>query len=106
MGELHPENLKPFKKGDPRINRKGRPKSFDALRKLAQLIGNEDTDDGKTVVEKILRTWSKSPNPQFQKTFIEIAYGKVPDSVSLTDPDGKGIIKIIEVEIPTADNDK
>ena len=36
--ELHPENLKPFVKGDKRINRNGRPKSFDALRRLAVFV--------------------------------------------------------------------
>lgn len=32
---VNDSNLKPFQKGDKRINRKGRPKSFDALRALA-----------------------------------------------------------------------
>ena len=41
----------PFKKGDPRINRKGRPKSFDKLRDLAVSLANETAKDsaGKAV---------------------------------------------------------
>ena len=35
------QNLIPFIKGDPRINRDGRPKNFDALRELAREIGYE-----------------------------------------------------------------
>lgn len=79
-----------FTKGDPRINRKGRPKHFDALRELAQQIAHETPKDshGKplvidghiaTVTEAILRQWATSKNPQLQKAFIEYAYGKVPD---------------------------
>jgi len=86
--ELHPENLKPFKKGDPRINRKGRPKNFDALRKLAQEIGNEvDPADTKlrTTIETILRNWAKCKVPVLQKSFVEIAYGKVPDIVNVNE---------------------
>ena len=82
-------NRKPgtFVKGDPRINRKGRPKSFDALRELAQQIAHEVAKSGGgdvvingrkvTVSEAILRQWAGSKNPQLQKAFMEIAFGKV-----------------------------
>ena len=98
------ENRKPgtFQKGDPRINRKGRPKNFDALRKLAQMVGNELTlKDGelieKTTIERILRKWALSNEPALQKAFVEIAYGKVPDNLQISGrPEGKPI-KIIEI---------
>lgn len=82
------ENLKPFRKGDIRINRKGRPKSFEALRALAQSISHEiviDSTDGKelTTAEAILRQWASSPNPQLQMKFVEVAFGKVPDEILL-----------------------
>ena len=85
-----------FKKGDPRINRKGRPKNFDALRALAKVIANEkvQTKDGQTVmsrVELILRQWAASGNWQLQKQFIEVAYGKVKDELELTGKDGSPI---------------
>lgn len=83
-----------FTKGDPRINRKGRPKSFDALRELAQQIGHEEAlVDGEplvisghrvTVTEKILREWADGRDRRLQQAFIEIAYGKVPDKVDVT----------------------
>ena len=60
-----PKQLKPFVKGDPRINRKGRPKSFDQLRSLAQQIAHEVAKAGGepviidghsvTVAEAIMR---------------------------------------------------
>ena len=87
-------NLKPFKRGDARINRRGRPKSFDALRTLTQQIAHEVvTRDGEpvvmgghalTVVEAILRQWAQSKNPALQLRFMEIAYGKVPDRVEVS----------------------
>lgn len=82
-----------FVKGDLRCWRKGRPRSFDAARELALAIAHEPAikDDKpeiinghiKTIVEKILREWAVSNNPILQKAFMEIAFGKVPDSVNI-----------------------
>lgn len=80
-----------FIKGDPRCWRKGRPKTFDALRELAQQIAHETAKakgeivvmegHAVTVAEAILRQWAMSKNPQLQKAFIEVAFGKVPDEI-------------------------
>lgn len=84
-------NSKPFTKGDPRINRKGRPKSFDKLRELAVSLANETAKDGSgkpvefeghtaTQIEMLLRVMMRE-NPA---RFVEIAFGKVPDEVKLS----------------------
>jgi hypothetical protein len=93
MTNPNPSPTNRFTKGDPRINRKGRPRSFDALRELAQMIGHEPAKSGGleviidghkvTVSEMILRQWAQSKNPQLQRAFIEIAYGKVPDKLDI-----------------------
>lgn len=84
-----------FQERKHQINRKGRPKSFDALRELALQIAHETaTANGQDVVinghkvtvsEAILRQWAMSKNPQLVRAFIEIAYGKVPDNVEIGD---------------------
>ena len=93
---------KGFVKGDPRINRNGRPKSFDALRALAQDIAHEKAKAGGntvvidghsvTVAEAILRQWAQSKNPTLQRQFIEVAFGKVPQAVEVSGKDGAPIV--------------
>ena len=94
----------PFRKGDPRINRKGRPKSFDQLRSLAQEIAHEAAKQGNqpvvidghvvTVTEAIMRQWAMSKDPRLQQKFIEVAYGQVPSVTRLEGQDG-GPIQIM-----------
>jgi hypothetical protein len=98
---------KPFEKGagkDPRINRKGRPKSFDALRALTQQIAHEEAKangqpiviDGHTVTvtEAIMRQWAQSKDVRLVQAFIQYAYGKVPDVVKLETDHVKGYLNI------------
>ena len=89
-----------FVKGDPRINRKGRPRTFDQLRKLVLSLLNEPVKrpdgellvvDGHVVtrVEMILR--NAMSNPRFAQWILEVAYGKVPDKVEVSGRDGAPI---------------
>ena len=93
---------KGFVKGDPRINRKGRPKSFDGLRSLAQEIAHEAAKQSKeqggqpvvidghivSITEAIMRSWAMSKDPRLQQKFIEVAYGHVPSVTRLEGADG------------------
>ncbi len=107
-------NSKPFTKGDPRINRKGRPKDFGALRALFQSIAQEPIvqKDGThyvidnhivTIIEGIGRSWATSKNGQMQKAFVEVAYGQVPSVTRLEGQDGGPIQVQHEIEIKPID---
>jgi hypothetical protein len=77
------------------INRKGRPKTFDALRSLAQQIAHKELPqkDGSftTVAELILTGWATSREPSLQIKFVEYAWGKVPQAQEVSGPGGKPI---------------
>jgi hypothetical protein len=102
-----------FRTRKHQINKNGRPKSFDALRTLAQEIAHEVAQskeqdviiNGKkaTITEVILRQWAQSKNPKLQQQFIEVTYGKVPTPVEHTGKDGNAIT--IRVEYANADTD-
>jgi len=72
-------------KGDRRINRAGRPRSFDQLRSLALQIAAEKViaPDGSvlTRAEQLLRSWAKSEVPALQLAFAAYCWGKVPDKI-------------------------
>ena len=87
---------KGFVKGDPRINRLGRPKHFDQFRKLAQRISHEKVigPDGDTLtrVESILRSWSRSKQPALQLAFVAYCYGKPPEKIETTGLENKPVL--------------
>jgi hypothetical protein len=75
---------KGFVKDDPRCWRKGRPRSFDQLRRVARELAWQDVPwaDGRMVsrIELILRRWSRSKNFREQMYFMKIAYGEPPEA--------------------------
>jgi hypothetical protein len=79
---------KGFVKGDPRINRNGRPRSFDEFRSLAQKIAHQNLTlkDGRrlTIAEALLEKCARSGEPALIKTFFEYAFGKVPEKIETT----------------------
>ena len=95
-----------FKKGDPRINRDGRPKDSVSLSGLFRRIGHEvaTKKDGTpllgpdkkpmTVIETIARQWAQ--NPKQQGDFVDRAYGKVPQQQQLTGADGGPIEFVVK----------
>ena len=87
-----------FKKGDPRINRKGRPPGSTEYTDLLRKKMPPD-DFIKRVVELI-----QEGNEQIIKHVYDRLEGKVPDKHELTGEDGKDLS--IEVVIKdVADND-
>ncbi len=80
---------RPFVKGDPRCNRKGRPRHFDDFRafglKLAQKkINDPKTGEELTFAEALIRKMATSDEPALIKLFIEYTFGKVPDKVEMS----------------------
>lgn len=87
-----PPQVKPFKSRaenngqiDPRINVKGRPKSFDELRSLFQEIAHENIEmsDGKKVTRARAIGLMMSMDKKLMREFLEYAFGKVPQAVDV-----------------------
>ena len=120
-------NLKPFVKGDPRINRKGRPKSFEKWRKLNMDILSEIAINAKTgepvvietvrigrggeqirekhyatnaelIVRAMMRDKKHAHKP------VEAAFGKVPQAVAVTSG-GEKIAVSFNWTVDATDND-
>jgi hypothetical protein len=89
---------KGFVKGDPRINRSGRPRSFDELRRTAQRIAAEPVIDAAgnslTRIEQILRSWSRSKQPALQLAFVAYCYGKPPEKIETDGLENKPVLRL------------
>jgi len=88
----------PFTRGaDPRRNTLGRPKNFDAFRKLCQKICHEEvTIDGEvmTRLEVFLRDWAGSKDAQKQIALVQYGFGKPVDKIEATGLEDKTSITL------------
>ena len=90
-----PKQLKPFVKGDARINRRGRPKSFNQLReKVLRFLAEQADDTSGTRLDVILLELAASD----PKTLLEFGFGKVPSAVELTGNTGAPVIQIVAID--------
>jgi len=90
-------NLKPFKKNDPRINRGGRPRNYDLIHEIASRLcaepaGLEDNPEGISQLEAIMREWLTSQNFHKQLAVIQYAYGKIPEKLEIEKKEPNNII--------------
>jgi len=94
-----PPDATKFKKGDPRINRLGRPKNMPELREMVQRILHEKLVDkvngvAMTRIELIARDMAMSKDPRKVQSLLEIAFGKIPQAVDVSLSD-KVVVEIV-----------
>lgn len=95
---------KGFQKGaDPRRNMNGRPRTYDALRKLAlKVLEEQVTVKDKATGEQfrmsrsemILRKWASSGNGIKEQNLFLAAYGKAPEEI-IINPQSTVTLKVV-----------
>lgn len=97
---------KPFVKGDPRINRKGRPKLGLTVAERIRDAMNEPIKEGEPytkfdqLVDEAMRR-AKLGNFQFFKELMARAYGNVPDQVQMLVEKPPDLSKLSDNEVHT-----
>lgn len=92
---------KPFTKGDPRINRKGRPPVKDAveLNALIDLILSEETTERGRRMDKLSAAINRllaSKHPSGPIHVLDRRFGKIPQPVAVEGNDDKPIKIVVE----------
>jgi hypothetical protein len=97
---------KPFEKGDARIHKGGRTRTFDEVRNLAVLIANSKAEDASgnpflmrgramTRIEVILLDWFTSSDFKKQEKAVAYAFGAPPTQVQLSGKDGEPLSPLL-----------
>lgn len=77
----NPDNIKnhKFKKGDPKINRKGRPKKIPALDTLLESIPESDYE---AMIQKLMAK-AKAGDVRASEVLLDRAYGKAKQTMEV-----------------------
>ena len=95
---------KPFVKGDPRINSKGRPKLGQTFAEYVRnFMESEDEAKGTIVAEMMEIAVKKARQGQYQfwEALVNRAYGKVPDKVEMQTEEKPDLSKLTKEELET-----
>ncbi len=80
-GYKKPPKSGQFVKGDPRINRTGRPKNINLLREIFEARANKNIADfmrpDTNCIEAIADDWLNSSDYKKQRAALEIIFGKL-----------------------------